>query len=50
MANNTGQNQTDQANVGLINDNNAQSTQALIQLLSSGQKIDPAQLTAFMGG
>lgn len=50
MANNQGQNQTDQANVGLANDAQSSGVDTLIQLLASGQKIDPAQLAAFMGG
>ena len=61
MTNNTGRNQTGQANTQQANETNQANTQlgndyqqssgnALIDLLASGQKIDPAALAAYLGG
>ena len=49
-ANNQGQNATAQANVQSANQWTGDTAGQLIQLLASGEQIDPAALAAFMGG
>lgn len=50
QANTQQTNEINQANTGLANDYQQSSGSALIDLLASGQKIDPAALAAYLGG